>query len=162
MQINKTRTWCNGGLRWNFVIVLVSRIYGFLPAKINFKEVIFFWTNYKTGGHLYRFARRKENFGLPASTVQNWLPCMRVQVQILATAFFFNFPLFHDPLNRPTVHPVFPIEPQFIWFSHNSLIPGFLGLKNWISVQFPVFLVGPSDPVQVSKPWIKLFQKAKN
>ena len=129
MQINKTRTWCSGGLRWNFVIVLVSRIYGFLPAKINFKEVIFFRTNYKTGGHLYRFARRKENFGLPASTVQNWLPCMRVQVQILATAFFFNFPLFHDQLNWPKVRPVFPIEPRFIRFSQNSCIPGPLCLK---------------------------------
>ena len=54
---------------------------------------------------------------------------MRVQVQILATAFFFNFPLFHDQLNWPKVRPVFPIEPRFIRFSQNSCIPGPLCLK---------------------------------
>ena len=32
-------------------------------------------------------------------------------------AFFFNFSLFHDRLNRPTVHPVFPVEPWFVRFS---------------------------------------------
>ena len=54
---------------------------------------------------------------------------MRVQVQILATAFFFNFPLFYDQLNWPKVRPVFPIEPRFIRFSQNSCIPGPLCLK---------------------------------
>ena len=67
-------------------------------------------------------------------------------------AFFFNFSLFHDRLNRPTVRPVFPVEPWFVQFSQNSCISGFLYLKKWILVRFQVFLVGPSGPVRISKP----------
>ena len=66
--------------------------------------------------------------------------------------FFFNFSLFHDRLNRPTVRPVFPVEPWFFRFSQNSCISGFLYLKKWILVRFQVFLVEPSDPVRISKP----------
>ena len=65
------------------------------------------------------------------------------------------FPLLHDRLNRPTVRPVFSVEPWFVRFSHNSLIPGSIGLKNRISVQFSVFPVGPSGPVRISKPWLQ-------
>ena len=49
------------------------------------------------------------------------------------------FPLFHDQLNRPTVRPVFSVEPRFVQFSHNSLIPDSIGLRNRISVRFLVF-----------------------
>ena len=84
------------------------------------------------------------------SQLQSCLQGVRAQVRILAAvAFFFNFSLFHDWLNQPTV---FSVEPQFIQFSHNSLIPNSLGLKNLISIRFPVFPVGLSGPV-----WVNFF-----
>ena len=61
----------------------------------------------------------------------------------------------NDWLNRPTVRPVFPVEPWFVRFSQNSSISNFLCLKNRISVRFPVFPVRPSDPVRISNPWLQ-------
>ena len=72
-------------------------------------------------------------------------PVMAGTIQYVA--FFFNFFPFHDRLNWPTVCPIFPVEPWFVRFSQNSCIPGFLCLKNWILVRFPVFPVEPSGPV---------------
>ena len=51
------------------------------------------------------------------------------QVRTLAAAFFINFSLFYDRLNRPTARPVFPIEPRFVRFSQNSCISGSLSKK---------------------------------
>ena len=87
------------------------------------------------------------------SQLQSCLQGVRAQVRILAAvAFFFNFSLFHDRLNQLTVRSVFSVEPRFIRFSHNSLIPNSLGLKNLISIRFSVFPVGLSGPV-----WVNFF-----
>ena len=51
------------------------------------------------------------------------------QVRILAAAFFINFSLFYDRLNRPTARSVFPVEPRFVRFSQNSCISGSLSKK---------------------------------
>ena len=51
------------------------------------------------------------------------------QVRILAAAFFINFSLLYDRLNRPTVCSVFSVEPWFVWFFQNSCISGSLSKK---------------------------------